>query len=74
MGSGLNYAVQQGWLTIRPGLQYKWHPSGENEIPNALVLDLETTIKFLSLALASPTDESLAHVSALVWLHMVKFH
>ncbi len=46
IGLEVNYAVQEGWLTMRPGIQYKWHPSGQNEIRNALVLDLQTTINF----------------------------
>ncbi len=46
MGVEVNYAIQEGWLTVRPGIQYKWHPAGENEIPNALVLDLQTIMNF----------------------------
>ncbi len=43
----LNYGVSLGpWLTVRPGLQYIWHPSGINEIPNALVVELKTAIGF----------------------------
>lgn len=35
-----------GWLLIRPGLQYYWHPGGTNRTPNALLLDLETGVTF----------------------------
>lgn len=43
----LNYGISLGpWLTLRPGLQYIWHPSGINEIPNALVVELKTAIGF----------------------------
>ncbi len=43
----LNYgATVAPWLTLRPGVQYVWHPSGINEIPNALVIDLKTVITF----------------------------
>jgi porin len=43
----VNYGVSLGpWLTVRPGLQYIWHPSGIDEIPNALVLELKTVINF----------------------------
>jgi porin len=43
----LNYgATLAPWLNLRPGLQYVWHPSGINEIPNALVIDLKTVITF----------------------------
>jgi porin len=43
----VNYGATLGpWLTVRPGLQYIWHPGGVNEIPNALVLELKTVIGF----------------------------
>ena len=43
----LNYGVTIApWLNIRPGVQYIWHPSGIDEIPNALVLDLKTVVTF----------------------------
>ena len=42
-----NYGYQAApWLNLRPGLQYIWHPSGTNEIRNAFVLDLKTSITF----------------------------
>jgi porin len=34
------------WFNLRPGIQYVWHPSGENERRNALVLALKTAIAF----------------------------
>ncbi len=43
----LNYGISFGpWLNVHPGVQYIWHPSGINEIPNALVLELKTAINF----------------------------
>ena len=43
----LNYGYEFAhWFVLRPGLQYVWHPSGENEIPNALVLDLQASVTF----------------------------
>ena len=43
----LNYGVQvEPWLSIRPGLQYVWRPSGDAAIRNALVIDLSTAISF----------------------------
>ncbi len=43
----LNYgATLAHWLVLRPGLQYVWHPSGINEIPNALVIDFKTVVTF----------------------------
>ena len=43
----VNYGVQvTGWLNLRPGVQYIWHPAGTNEIRNALVLDLKTAVTF----------------------------
>jgi porin len=43
----LNYGITLApWLNVRPGLQYIWHPSGINEIPNAVVLDLKTVLTF----------------------------
>jgi porin len=43
----LNYGITLApWLNLRPGVQYIWHPSGINEIPNALVLDLKTVLTF----------------------------
>jgi len=42
-----NYGVQmRPWLSLRPGVQYVWRPSGNVAIRNALVLDLSTTIRF----------------------------
>jgi porin len=42
-----NYGVQLApWFNLRPGLQYVWHPSGEAEIHNALVIDLKTVLTF----------------------------
>lgn len=42
-----NYGYQAApWLSLRPGLQYIWHPSGVNELRNALVIDLKTAITF----------------------------
>jgi porin len=42
-----NYGAQvTPWLLVRTGLQYVFHPAGEAEIPNALVLDLKTSITF----------------------------
>jgi porin len=43
----LNYGVAVApWLNLRPGLQYVWHPSGEDERRNALVLMLKTGVTF----------------------------
>jgi porin len=43
----LNYGITLSpWLNLRPGMQYIWHPSGINDIPNALVLDLKTVLTF----------------------------
>jgi porin len=43
----LNYGITLApWLLLRPGVQYIWHPSGINEIPNALVIDLKTVATF----------------------------
>ncbi len=43
----VNYGVQvTGWLNLRPGVQYIWHPAGTNEIRNAVVLDLKTAVTF----------------------------
>lgn len=43
----LNYGVAVApWLLLRPGMQYVWHPAGENEIPNAFVLALQTSTTF----------------------------
>ena len=43
----LNYGYQvKHWSTVRPGMQYIWHPAGQNEIPNAWVLDLQVKAVF----------------------------
>lgn len=43
----LNYGLAVApWLILRPGAQYVWHPSGESEIRNAFVLDLQTSVTF----------------------------
>jgi porin len=43
----LNYGVQlRPWLSLRPGVQYVWRPSGNTAIGNALVFDLSSTISF----------------------------
>jgi porin len=43
----VNYGIAVAqWLNIRPGVQYVWHPSGEDEHRNALVLALKTAITF----------------------------
>jgi porin len=43
----LNYGVAVApWLNMRPGVQYVWHPSGEDERRNALVLALKTSVTF----------------------------
>lgn len=43
----VNYGAQLApWLNLRPGVQYVWHPSGINEIKNALVIDLKTVFTF----------------------------
>jgi len=34
------------WLTVRPGVQYVWHPGGTNMYKNALVLDMECGVTF----------------------------
>ncbi len=42
-----NYGVAVApWLTIRPGVQYVWHPDGEDERRNAVVLMLKTNVAF----------------------------
>jgi porin len=42
-----NYGYQLSpWLNLRPGMQYVWHPNGEAEIRNALVLDLKIAATF----------------------------
>jgi porin len=42
-----NYGAALGkWLMLRPGIQYVWHPAGEAERRNALVIDLKTTAAF----------------------------
>jgi porin len=47
----LNYDVQmRPWLSLRPGVQYVWRPSGNIGIRNALVLDLSSTISFRGAA------------------------
>jgi porin len=43
----LNYGMQvTPWMSLRPGVQYVWRPSGNAAIKNALVLDLSTSITF----------------------------
>ncbi|WP_242010325.1 carbohydrate porin [Acetobacter conturbans] len=43
----LNYGWRPNpWATIRPGLQYLWHPGGTNRYPNALILDFEVGFTF----------------------------
>ncbi|WP_336947295.1 carbohydrate porin [Asaia sp. BMEF1] len=43
----LNYGWRPTpWLTVRPGLQYIWHPGGTNRYKNALLLDFETGVTF----------------------------
>ena len=43
----LNYGYELAhWFILRPGVQYVWHPSGENEIPNAFVTDLQLSVTF----------------------------
>jgi porin len=43
----LNYGVAAApWWVVRPGVQYVWHPSGEDERRNALVLMLKTSVTF----------------------------
>lgn len=43
----LNYGYEIAhWFVLRPGVQYVWHPSGENEIANAFVMDLQLNVTF----------------------------
>ena len=43
----VNYgAAVAPWLNVRPGVQYVWHPSGEDERRNALVFALKTVATF----------------------------
>ncbi|WP_371277364.1 carbohydrate porin [Acetobacter orleanensis] len=43
----LNYGWRPTpWATIRPGMQYLWHPGGTNRYPNAYILDFETGLTF----------------------------
>ncbi|WP_239019163.1 carbohydrate porin [Novacetimonas pomaceti] len=43
----LNYGWRATpWATIRPGLQYLWHPGGTNRYRNAFILDFETALVF----------------------------
>ena len=43
----LNYGAQlRPWLSLRPGVQYVWRPSGNTAIRNALIFDLSTAISF----------------------------
>lgn len=43
----LNYGVAVSpWLNVRPGVQYVWHPDGEAERRNALVLMMKTSFTF----------------------------
>ena len=43
----LNYGYEVAhWFILRPGVQYVWHPSGENETPNAFVMDLQLSVTF----------------------------
>ncbi|WP_242010694.1 carbohydrate porin [Acetobacter musti] len=43
----LNYGWRPTpWATIRPGMQYLWHPGGTNRYPNAYILDFETALTF----------------------------
>jgi porin len=39
------YAVAP-WFTLRPGVQYVWHPDGEAERRNAVVVMLKTSVTF----------------------------
>jgi porin len=42
-----NYGLQlRPWLSLRPGIQYVWRPSGNAAIRNALIFDLSTAITF----------------------------
>jgi porin len=43
----VNYGLQlRPWLSLRPGIQYVWRPSGNTAVRNALVIDLSTAITF----------------------------
>jgi porin len=43
----LNYGYALApWLNLRPGVQYVWHPDGEAERRNAVVLMLKTGVTF----------------------------
>lgn len=43
----LNYGYEVAhWYVLRLGVQYVWHPSGQNEIPNAFVMDLQLNVTF----------------------------
>ncbi|GEL63010.1 porin [Kozakia baliensis] len=43
----INYGWRPSpWLTIRPGLQYIWHPGGTHRYKNALLIDFETGVTF----------------------------
>ncbi|GEL01747.1 carbohydrate porin [Swaminathania salitolerans] len=43
----INYGWRPApWLTVRPGLQYIWHPGGTNRYKNALLIDFETGVSF----------------------------
>ncbi|MBB2191840.1 carbohydrate porin [Gluconacetobacter azotocaptans] len=46
-GIELNYGWRPTpWATLRPGLQYLWHPGGTNRYRNALIIDMETGLTF----------------------------
>lgn len=46
-GIELNYGWRPTpWATLRPGLQYVWHPGGTNRYANALIIDMETGLTF----------------------------
>ena len=43
----INYGYRPSpWLTLRPGLQYIWHPGGTNRYANALLIDMEMGVTF----------------------------
>lgn len=43
----INYGYRPApWLTLRPGVQYIWHPGGTNRYRNALLLDMEMATTF----------------------------
>jgi porin len=47
MMAELNYGIAIApWFNLRPGVQYVWHPDGEAERRNAVVLMLKTGVTF----------------------------